>query len=417
MLLPWIDCLMKTCAPTARSPRGPLRPKASQSKSSGRLMPGFREHPHSSRPQARGEHHQGPWPQAEREVTSAITKAKLERHHAAGDGGCRQVPISSWLRDLSFRGPQRYPVRSRSSRATCLPPGPASSAEPGPSHHDGPQCARGALRQRLGRMCGDVAVHGWRGGNHLDADPTGVIPATSSPDAELHGISRACREAIFVHDLAVLDVGQEWRSHAYGLTAPRVSQQPSASVQGASFATLTCPSFTSKVQFRQGLAKEGEGHRESGEYLTKSPRLGTKCCKLCSPWRGRPDAGAGDTARETHSVKLVRENPPSQWKPVFLCTSLAIASATIGHQILAVRGQPREEEIIEWALRATHPLVCHRYSATVVQPRAATKGEALRRQPEEEPSEATSEPEEEADTPLATSGRGDPASKHATRGC
>ena len=56
-------------------------------------------------------------------------------------------------------------------------------------------------------------------------------------------------------------------------------------------------------------------------------------------------------------MKLVRENPPSQWKPVFpFKPSLAIASATMAQQILGVRAQPKEEELILWTLRVTMQL-------------------------------------------------------------
>ena len=53
------------------------------------------------------------------------------------------------------------------------------------------------------------------------------LPATSSPDAELRGVSRACREAIFVHDLAVLDFGltvevpRIWSDSSTGITAAK----------------------------------------------------------------------------------------------------------------------------------------------------------------------------------------------------
>ena len=67
-----------------------------------------------------------------------------------------------------------------------------------------------------------------------------------------------------------------------------------------------------------------------------------------------PNLVAGATASERHSVKLVRENPPSQWKPVFpISPSVAIANATLAQQIHGVRAQPREEELIRWALQAT----------------------------------------------------------------
>ena len=44
------------------------------------------------------------------------------------------------------------------------------------------------------------------------------LPATSSPDAELRGVSRAAREALFLHELAELDFYQS-PNQRYGATA------------------------------------------------------------------------------------------------------------------------------------------------------------------------------------------------------
>ena len=84
---------------------------------------------------------------------------------------------------------------------------------------------------------------------------------------------------------------------------------------------------------REGPAEKGERHGKPGELPYETPTWST-----------------GATASERHSVKLVRENPPSQWKPVFpISPSVAIANATLAQQIHGVRAQPRE-------LRGTHPV-------------------------------------------------------------
>ena len=116
-----------------------------------------------------------------------------------------------------------------------------------------------------------------------------------------------------------------------------------------------------------------------------------------------PNQVAGSTALERHSVKLVRANPPSQWKPVLpFKPSLAIASATVAQQILGVRAQPREEELIQWALQATMLLglitwlvllwfVCRRVTGCCSRVLQRWRQQETQ-QPEHEPSESEEEP-------------------------
>ena len=47
------------------------------------------------------------------------------------------------------------------------------------------------------------------------------LPATSSPDAELRGVSRAAREAIFFKELITRDFGQQCGKPRYGRTVRR----------------------------------------------------------------------------------------------------------------------------------------------------------------------------------------------------
>ena len=116
-----------------------------------------------------------------------------------------------------------------------------------------------------------------------------------------------------------------------------------------------------------------------------------------------PNQVTGNTASERHSVKLVRANPPSQWKPVLpFKPSLAIAGATVARQILGVKAQPREEELIQWTLQTTMLLglitwlvllwfVCR--WATGCCSRALLRWRRQEApQPEHEPSESEEEP-------------------------
>ena len=54
------------------------------------------------------------------------------------------------------------------------------------------------------------------------------LPATSSPDAELRGVSRAAREAIYLRDLITLDLANCAGNPAYGPTARRPCRQRNA---------------------------------------------------------------------------------------------------------------------------------------------------------------------------------------------
>ena len=151
------------------------------------------------------------------------------------------------------------------------------------------------------------------------------LPATSSPDAELRGISRAC----------VLDFGLEVE-----VEVPRISSDSSASITAAK---------------RIGAGNQAPPR---GRFGVLRPRGSLVSASREGPAEKgtlrNPNLVAGATASERHSVKLVRENPPSQWKPVFpISPSVAIANATLAQQIHGVRAQPREEELIRWALQAT----------------------------------------------------------------
>ncbi|CAE7521947.1 RE1 [Symbiodinium sp. CCMP2592] len=223
------------------------------------------------------------------------------------------------------------------------------------------------------------------------------LPATSSPDAELRGISRACREALFVHELATLDFGLEveipriWGDSSTGITAAKRIGP------GTKLRHLDVSEFyvQGAVQAGKTLLRKVKGTENPANFLTKHAKTGNEVAQaLPSLAMVDPTLVAGASAAERHSVKLVRENPPSQWKPVLpFKPTVSIVSAILANQILGVRAQPREEEIIQWTLQATMLLgiltwlvVLWFVVKTVTGQNAATA---------KEHSEPTSEPEEE----------------------
>ena len=232
-----------------------------------------------------------------------------------------------------------------------------------PEAHDGPLqldvfCDSdwgGCVETRRSTDCHVVVLGGGVVTTSTQTQPG--LPATSSPDAELRGISRACREAIFVHDLAVLDFGltlevpRIWSDSSTGITAAKRIGP------GTKLRHLDVSEFyvQGAVQAGKVLLRKVKGTENPANYLTKHPKTGNEVAQaLPSLAMVDPNQVAGNTASERHSVKLVRANPPSQWKPVLpFKPSLAIAGATAAQQILGAKAQPREEELIQWTLQTT----------------------------------------------------------------
>ena len=232
-----------------------------------------------------------------------------------------------------------------------------------PEAHDGPLqldvfCDSdwgGCVETRRSTDCHVVVLGGGVVTTSTQTQPG--LPATSSPDAELRGISRACREAIFVHDLAVLDFGltlevpRIWSDSSTGITAAKRIGP------GTKLRHLDVSEFyvQGAVQAGKVLLRKVKGTENPANYLTKHPKTGNEVAQaLPSLAMVDPNQVTGNTASERHSVKLVRANPPSQWKPVLpFKPSLAIVSATVARQILGVKAQPREEELIQWTLQTT----------------------------------------------------------------
>ena len=174
------------------------------------------------------------------------------------------------------------------------------------------------------------------------------LPATSSPEAELGGISRACREAIFVHDLAVLDFGltvevpRIWSDSSTGITAAKRIGQ------GTKLRHLDVSEFyvQGAVQAGKALLRKVKGTENPANYLTKHPKTGNEVAQaLPSLATVDPNLVVGTAALERHAVKN-----GSRFYPSSLLWQSPVPQS---QQILGVRAQPREEELIQRTLQTT----------------------------------------------------------------
>ncbi|CAE7320371.1 RE2 [Symbiodinium pilosum] len=102
------------------------------------------------------------------------------------------------------------------------------------------------------------------------------LPATSSPDAELRGISRACREALFVYELATKNFGLEvqiprlWSDSSTGITAAKRIGP------GSKLRHLEVCEFyvQGAVQAGKMLLRKVKGTENPGNFLTKHAKTG-----------------------------------------------------------------------------------------------------------------------------------------------
>ena len=147
----------------------------------------------------------------------------------------------------------------------------------GPGAHDGALQLGLFCDSDWGRVCENKAVDrlprgrfGWHGADHLDAD------------AELRGMSRACR--IFVHDRTVSDFGLEvetpriWSDSSTGITAAKRIGP------GSKLRHLDVSEFCVQGAVQPGKAKlrKVKSTANTANYLTKH-----------LPGYGRPHAGSG----------------------------------------------------------------------------------------------------------------------------
>ncbi|CAE7807056.1 unnamed protein product [Symbiodinium sp. CCMP2592] len=154
----------------------------------------------------------------------------------------------------------------------------------------------------------------------LDPGASGLLVAGSPGWVwSLRGISRACREALFVHELATLDFGLEveipriWSDSSTGITAAK-RIGPGTKLKHLDVSEFYVQGAT---QAGKALLRKVKGTENPANFLTKHAKTGNEVAQaLPSLAMVDPTLVAGASAAERHSVKLVRENPPSQWKPV-----------------------------------------------------------------------------------------------------
>ena len=174
------------------------------------------------------------------------------------------------------------------------------------------------------------------------------LPATSSPDAELRGISRACREALFVYELATKDFGLEvqiprlWSDSSTGVTAAKRIGP------GSKLRHLEVCEFyvQGAVQAGKVLLRKVKGTENPANFLTKHAKTGREVQEAL-PSLGMVDLKtvAGATDLQKHSVKTMRINPPTQWKPLLpFRPKLCLIGVTTAQQILGVKAQDQEDE-------------------------------------------------------------------------
>lgn len=172
------------------------------------------------------------------------------------------------------------------------------------------------------------------------------LPATSSPDAELRGMSRACREALFIHDLAVMDFGLEvqvprlWADSSTGITAgKRIGP-------GTKLRHLDVCEFyvQGAVQAGKIQLRKVKGTQNPANFLTKHAKSGPEVDQALASI-GMADARdiSGAQPSESHAIKGVRANPPTQWKPMYpFSPKLGLIAGITALQVLGVKGQGRE---------------------------------------------------------------------------
>ena len=109
------------------------------------------------------------------------------------------------------------------------------------------------------------------------------LPATSSGDAEIRGISRGPREAIFPYELATKDFG-------LNVSKPKLWTDSSAALSaskrigpGPSYATSTCANFTCKEPSKEATLAlaSAKAHRIQRTSQRSTPRRAPKCGLPC----------------------------------------------------------------------------------------------------------------------------------------
>ena len=118
------------------------------------------------------------------------------------------------------------------------------------------------------------------------------LPATSSPDAELRGVSRAAREAIYLRDLITLDFGQLCGKPRLWTDSSSAMQAAKRIGPGAKLRHLEVCEFyvQGAIQSKQLALGKVKGTLNCANFLTKHPKSGTEV-KQALPGLGMFEAG------------------------------------------------------------------------------------------------------------------------------
>ena len=144
------------------------------------------------------------------------------------------------------------------------------------------------------------------------------LPATSSPDAELRGVSRAAREAIYLRDLITLDFGQLCGKPRLWTDSSSAMQAAKRIGPGAKLRHLEVCEFyvQGAIQSKQLALGKVKGTLNCANFLTKHPKSGTEV-KQALPGLGMYEARDGEDAlssTERISVKVSTVTKQHAWK-------------------------------------------------------------------------------------------------------
>ena len=144
------------------------------------------------------------------------------------------------------------------------------------------------------------------------------LPATSSPDAELRGVSRAAREAIYLRDLITLDFGQLCGKPRLWTDSSSAMQAAKRIGPGAKLRHLEVCEFyvQGAIQSKQLALGKVKGTLNCANFLTKHPKSGTEV-KQALPGLGMCEAHDGEdvlSSTKRISVKVSTVTTQHAWK-------------------------------------------------------------------------------------------------------
>lgn len=144
------------------------------------------------------------------------------------------------------------------------------------------------------------------------------LPATSSPDAELRGVSRAAREAIFLKELITRDFGQQCGKPRLWTDSSSAMQASKRIGPGSKLRHLEVCEFyvQGALQSKQIALGKVKGTVNCANFLTKHPKSGTEV-RQTMPGLGMYEARDGEdvlSSSKKISVKVSTVTKQHAWK-------------------------------------------------------------------------------------------------------